>query len=311
LDAFFSAIFDVIKSSGTYEIAVRFAVLLAFCAVGELIAERAGTLNISTEGMILGGAFTAAMVYDHTERVSLGLLAAAGAGLIVAMVHANLSHRMTLNTFVVGLTMNALVFGVVTFLQHRYDPVSNTAHVFKIPGLSSIPLIGRAFFGQRWPLYLIYPLIPLAWFVLYRTRWGLEVRSVGENPQAAHVSGIDVNKRRREGVYISGLTSGLGGGYLLLGQIGLFDNSLVGGRGFIAIAAVIFGGWRLRGAIAGCLLFGTVDSFRTSIQVAGHKVNAELLQSLPYVVTILTVAFFAHRHRPPAALARPFERGLT
>jgi simple sugar transport system permease protein len=308
---FFSAIFDVLKSSGMYEGAVRFAVVLALCAIGELIAERAGTLNISTEGMILGGAFAAAMVDDHTKSVSVGLLAAAGAGLVVAIVHANLSHRLTVNTFVVGLTLNALVFGMVTFLQHRYDPESNRAHIFKIPGLQRIPLVGDAFFGQRWPMYLIYPVVPLAWFVLYRTRWGLEMRSVGENPQAAYVSGIDVNKRRRQGVYVSGVMSGLAGGYLMLGQNPLFDNSIVGGKGFIAIAAVIFGGWTLRGAIAGCVMFGAIDSFRLTLPSTGHNINAELSQALPYIATILTVAIFAHRTRPPAALARPFERGLT
>jgi len=311
MNDFFNAIFDVIKSEATYSSAVRFAALLAFCALGETIAERAGTLNISTEGMILAGAFAAAIGYDWTQNIVVGLLFAMAAGLAVAIVHANLSHRMALNTFVIGLTLNILILGLVTFLNNRYEPSSHAAKVVKIPLLSEIPLVGKAFFGQPWPLYLIYPLIPLSWWLLYRVRWGLEIRSVGENPQAAYVSGIDVNKRRRQGVYISGLFSGLGGGYLLLGQIGRFEEGMVGGKGFIAIAAVIFGGWTLKGAIAGCLMFGAVDSFRISVPVAGHQVNAELLSALPFIVTIVTVSLIAHRSRQPAALARPFERGLT
>jgi simple sugar transport system permease protein len=308
---FFSAIADVMTNDVTYSSAVRFATLLAFCAIGETIAERAGTLNISTEAMILGGAFAAAVGYDITESVTVGLLFSVGSGLSVAAVHANLSHRLTANTFVVGLTLNILVLGLATFLNRNLEPLSRQANTFEVPVLVDIPLLGPALFGQSWPLYLIYPLIPLAWWVLYRTRWGLEVRSVGENPQAADVSGIDVNKRRRQGVYVSGITSGLGGGYLLLGQIGRFEEGMVGGQGFIAIAALIFGGWTLRGAVAGCLVFGAVNSFRLSIPTNGYEVNTELLLALPFIVTIVTVSVFAHRTRQPAALARPFIRGLT
>ena len=308
---FFSALGDVLTSEVTYSGAVRFAALLAFAAVGETIAERAGTLNISLEGMILAGAFSGAVGYDISGSVAVGLLFSMGAGLVVAVVHANMSHRLTANTFVVGLALNILVLGLASFLNRNLEPVSKAAHKFEIPVLADIPLIGEAFFFQPWPLYLIYPLVPFGWWLLYRTRWGLEVRSVGENPQSADVSGIDVNKRRREGLYIAGLTSGLGGGYLLLGQIGRFEESIAGGQGFIAIAAVIFGGWTLRGAIAGCLLFGAVNSFRISLPALGHDVNAEFLSSLPFIVTIATVSIFAHRTRPPRALAQPFVRGLT
>ncbi|MEQ8718556.1 MAG: ABC transporter permease [Acidimicrobiales bacterium] len=307
---FFGAAGDVLSNEVAYEATVRFAALLVFAAVGELIAERAGTLNISVEGMVLGGAFASAVGYDLTGSVSVGLCMAASAGLTVAIVHGNLSHRLTANTFVVGLTLNILLLGLTSFLDSNIEPVSRAAHRFAVPGLADIPLIGGALFEQPWPLYLIYPLVPLCWFVLYRTRWGLDVRAVGENPQSADVSGLDVNKLRRQAVYVSGLTSGLGGGYLVLGQIGRFESTIVGGQGIIAIVAVIFGGWTFRGAIIGCLLFGAVNSFRLTLPTLGHEASPELLSALPFIVTIATVAIFAHRTRQPAALAQPFIRGL-
>ena len=311
MGGFFSAIGDVLTNEVTYSGAMRFAALLAFAAIGETIAERAGTLNISLEGMVLGGAFAGAVGMHLTGSITVGLIFATVVGSLVASVQANMSHRLSANQFVVGLAINTLVLGIASFLNTSIQPVSKAAHRFAIPVVSEIPLVGEAFFYQPWPLYLVYPLIPTAWWLLYRTRWGLEVRAVGENPQAADVSGIDVNKRRRQSIYFAGLTAGLGGGYLVLGQIGRFEDAVVGGQGFIAIAAVIFGGWTMRGVIGGCLLFGTVNSFRLTLPTVGHELNSELLSAAPFIVTIITVSFIAHRTSEPRALARPFVRGLT
>ena len=308
---FLSAVGDVVGNDVSYSGAMRFAALLAFAAVGETIAERAGTLNISLEGMVLGGAFAGAVGMHLSSSVTVGLMFAVVTGIAVAAVQANMSHRLSANQFIVGLALNTLVLGVASFLNTSIQPVSSAAHRFAIPVVSRIPLVGEALFYQPWPLYLVYPMVPGAWWLLYRTRWGLEVRAVGENPQAADVTGIDVNKRRRQSIYVTGLTAGLGGGYLVLGQVGRFEDAIVGGQGFIAIAAVIFGGWTLRGVIAGCLLFGTVNSFRLTLPTVGHELNSELLSAAPFVVTIVTVSFFAYRTREPRALARPFVRGLT
>ena len=308
---FLSAVGDVVGNEVAYSGAMRFAALLAFAAIGETIAERAGTLNISLEGMVLGGAFAGAVGMHLTSSVTVGLMFAIASGIAVAAVQANMSHRLSANQFIVGLALNTLVLGIASFLNTNIQPVSSAAHRFAIPVVTRIPLVGEALFYQPWPLYLVYPMVPGAWWLLYRTRWGLEVRAVGENPQAADVTGIDVNKRRRQSIYVAGLTAGLGGGYLVLGQVGRFEDAIVGGQGFIAIAAVIFGGWTLRGVIAGCLLFGTVNSFRLTLPTVGHELNSELLSAAPFVVTIVTVSFFAYRTREPRALARPFVRGLT
>jgi ABC-type uncharacterized transport system permease subunit len=307
---FFEAFVDIFTSESTYINGALFAALLLFAATGEWVAERAGTINISVEGMLLSGAFTAAVGYDLTQSAVLAILAGICGGLIVAFLQAEMSHRLSADQFVVGLTLNILVFGLTGFLAQEIDPKTTIVATWNIPLLSDIPLFGQALFGQPWPFYLLYVVVPLSAWMVYRTRFGLEVRASGENPQSADVSGIDVNKRRRQAIYWAGLTSGLGGAFLILVQVGQFEDSIVGGRGFIAIAAVIFGGWTIRGTIAGCVLFAGALSFRLSIQGLGYQLNSELLQSLPFLVTIVGMAFFAHRVRPPAALAQPFVRGL-
>lgn len=306
-----NAVWNVLSNEITWSSAMRVAALLLFASCGEWVAERAGTLNISVEGMLLSGAFAAALAYDATGSLAAGMAAGSAAGLVVAAVQANMSHRLSADQFVVGLTLNILVLGLTGFLASELSPTSQAASAFEVPGLVELPLLGPALFGQPVPLYLVYALVPLVWWLVYRTRWGLEVRAVGEDPQAADVSGIRVNARRRQAIYLAGLTSGLGGAYLLLGVVGRFEDSIIGGRGFIAIVAVIFGGWTLRGTVAGCLLFGAVVSFRLSLPQQGFDdVNPELLSAMPYIVTVLAMALFATRVRPPAALTRPFLRGL-
>ena len=310
MSSFSQAVYDIFTSNSTYINAALFGGLLAFAATGEWVAERAGTLNISVEAMLLAGAFTSAVGYDLTDSVVVALVAGVLGGVLVAVVQAEMSHRLAADQFVVGLTLNILIFGLTGFLDREIDPATKTAARWAVPILNKVPLVGKALFGQPWPFYLLYVLIPLSWWLVYRTRWGLELRAAGENPQSADVSGIDVNRRRRQTIYYAGLTSGLGGAFLVFVQVGRFEDSVVGGRGFIAIAAVIFGGWTLRGTILGCVVFAAALSFRLSIQGLGYQVNSELLQALPFLVTILGMALFAHRVRPPAALARPFVRGL-
>jgi simple sugar transport system permease protein len=307
---FFSALGDIASNESAYRNAMIAAVVLLFAASGELIAEKAGTINISVEAMMLAGAFGAA-VGQSKGGVWFGLLLAAGAGLLVSAVQANMSHRLSADQFVVGLVLNVLVLGVVGFLVGSNEPKSSIVKRFEIAGLSKIPVIGPALFDQPWVLYLIYPIVPGVWYLLYRTRWGLEVRAVGEDPNASDVSGLRVNKLRRQTIYLTGMLSGIGGGYFLFARSGRFEDSLIGGRGYIAIAAVIFGGWTLKGSVAGCLAFGLVGSFVLTIPSLGYKsIDPAFLAMAPNVVTIVAMTVFATRVRQPAALARPFIRGL-
>ena len=308
---FLSALGDIATNESAYRNAIIAAVVLLFGASGELIAEKAGTINISLEAMLLAGAFAAAIGVHITHVVAIGMAFGAAAGLVVATIQANMSHRLPADQFVVGLVLNVLVLGLVGFLAPSINPKSSVVHRFGIPLLQRIPLLGPALFDQPWVLYLVYPVVPLVWWLIYRTRWGLEVRAVGEDPNAADVSGLNVNRLRRQTIYLTGVLSGLGGGYFLFARSGRFEESLIGGRGFIAIAAVIFGGWTLKGTVAGCLAFGLVGSFVLTIPSLGYKsIDSSFLAMAPNVVTVVAMAVFAKRVRQPAALARPFIRGL-
>lgn len=301
---------EIVTNGPLYESTFRLAAVLAFAAAGEWVAERAGTINLSIEAMLLGGHFAGAIAYTSVPNVALALLVGALAGMVIAALQAHLSHGLGADQFGIGLTLNILVLGLASYLQSRFDLVTRLSTVVEIPLLSEIPVLGTALFGQRWPMYLIYVVVPVTWYLVMRTTWGLEVRSVGEDPTAADISGIDVNARRRQAVLYAGLLSGVGGAVYLFGQIGRFESTNIGGKGIIAIAAVIFGGWTLRGAIAGCLLFGYVDALRLNLSgILGYGLNSQLLMAMPFLATILVMMLFARRTRQPRALARQFRRG--
>lgn len=309
----FDALGDVLTAEAMYNSTIRFAIVLAFAAVGEWVAERAGTLNISIEAMLIAGAYTAAVAFDRTDNYPLALACGLAAGVLVSMLQANLSHRLTIDQFVVGLTLNLFILGLALFLDSKWEAATSVVKATKIPILSDIPLIGDALFGQPWPMYLIVAVVPVAWWLMFRTRWGLEVRSVGDSPQAADVSGIHVNRRRRQAIAFAGACAGLGGGVLVLGQISIsgYESGHVGLKGIIAIAAVIFGGWTLRGTLLGCVVFGYFFALQQTLPVLGHRINSQLAAALPYIVALTVTAIFAARTRQPRALAQPFVRGLV
>lgn len=304
------ALGSIFSADALYISAFQLSVVFLFAASGEWVAERAGTLNISVEGMVLAGAFGAALGIHWFSAGALGMLVGCAAGMLVALVQANLSHRLTANQFVVGLALNVLVLGLTAYLDTVVDLGRARTSVLRLPGLADIPLVGEALFARPWPAYLAYPLVPVLWYVVFRTRWGLEVRSVGENPQSADVSGIDVNARRRQAILVCGLTAGFGGAFLVLGQVSQFQSNIVNGRGFIAIAAVIFGGWTLRGTVIGCVIFGFVEALTIATPVQGYSIDPFILDAAPYVVALVVMLLFATRVRQPRALARPFIRGL-
>ncbi|MFJ5304260.1 ABC transporter permease [Streptomyces sp. NPDC088350] len=290
---------------------VRLTVPLAFAACGEYVAERAGTMNISVEAMMLGAAFTSIATASATGSATVGLAVGVVTGLVLGFVHGNLSHRVQINTFVVGLVLNALVLGLTSYLITINEFVSHQVGMLSIPLLRDIPIIGGPLFAERWPAFLLLLLVPLTWWLMERSRWGLELRAVGENPQAADVTGIKVNLRRRQALLWCGALAGLGGAYLAVGEVGSFNQNMTAGRGYIVIAAVIFGAWRLGRTLLGCLVFGLSDAMRLALPALGVTLNAQLLVAAPYLLALLAMLMFTTQHREPAALGRPFERGST
>ncbi|KQW10835.1 ABC transporter permease [Streptomyces sp. Root369] len=290
---------------------VRLTVPLAFAACGEYVAERAGTMNISVEAMMLGAAFTSVATASATGSATVGLVAGVVTGLVVGFVHGNFSHRAQINTFVVGLVLNALVLGLTSYLITTNQFASHQVHMLSIPLLQDIPVIGKPLFSERWPAFFLFALVPLTWWLMERSRWGLELRAVGENPQAADVTGIKVNMRRRQALLWCGALAGLGGAYLAVGEVGSFNQNMTAGRGYIVIAAVIFGAWRLGRTLLGCLVFGLSDAMRLALPALGVTLNAQLLVAAPYLLALLAMLLFTTQHREPAALGRPFERGST
>lgn len=284
---------------------------LIFAASGEYMAERAGTLNISIEGMMLAGAFTGIAVASATTNLIFGLLAGVAAGLVVAVIHANFSHRLAANTFVVGLTLDALVLGATDYFATVLKPGPAKFTSVTVPLLSKIPAVGPSIFVQPWPFYLIVIVLPLVWWAVERTNWGLQLRASGENPGAADATGIRVNVRRRQAVYLCGILSGLGGAFLSLCIVGAFNFDMTAGIGYVVIAAVIFGGWTLRGAMLGAVLFGAASAMGLVLPTLGASVNPQLLLALPYAAALVAMVFLAKFQRAPAALAQPFTRGVS
>ncbi|WP_456698509.1 ABC transporter permease [Aeromicrobium sp. P5_D10] len=301
----FSDDLSTILSSG-----MRLTAPLALAACGEYLAHRAGAINISVEGMMLGAAFGSVAAASATGSASTGLVAGALVGLVIAIIHGNLVHRAHINTFVVGLVLNALVLGLTTFLIAINTFASHQVSKIDIPLLSDIPIIGEALFTGRWPMYLLLLIIPLTWWLVERSRWGLELRAVGEDPIAADLTGIEVNKRRRQALMWCGLLAGLGGAYLAVGEVGSFNQNMTDGRGYIVIAAVIFGGWRLGRTILGCILFGLADALRLALPSMGLTLDSNLLIATPYVLAIVVMLMFASSKREPRALGQPFQRTI-
>ncbi|EFC78850.1 ABC transporter permease [Parafrankia sp. EUN1f] len=291
--------------------AIRLAAPLGFAACGEYLAERAGTMNISIEAMMITGAFTAVAASSATGSATLGLVVGALAGLLLGLIHGNMSHRLVVNTFIVGLTLNVLALGATSFFNESLELTGHQVAQVSIPVLRDIPLVGEPLFVQRWPVYLLLGLVPLTWWLVERTRWGLELRAVGENPQGADVTGIAVNLRRRQALLWCGLFAGLGGAHLAVGAVGSFNDNMTAGRGYLVIAAVIFGAWRLRGTIVGVALFGLADALRLALPAVGVQINSQLLIVAPYLLALLAMVLVLRRTRQPMALGTPFVRGIV
>jgi ABC-type uncharacterized transport system permease subunit len=285
--------------------ATVFTITLAFGALGELISQRAGAVNVSVEAMMLGSAFAATVVAQRVGGV-VGLLAGIGAGVLVAAVQAALSHYWRADQFVIGLALNILVLGLTSFFLEKVTMKPQTPTLWAVPLLHQLPVVGESLFTRSWISYLIIPVVPLSWLLLFRTRWGLQARSVGEDSASAELAGVRVGRRRREAVLICGIGAGMAGAHLALGDVGTFTQNMTAGTGFIVIAAVLFGGWSIRGTLYGCVLFGMAQALRLALPAFGIDITPDFLISAPYLLALTALFVVRRRGRQPECLGRPF-----
>jgi len=296
--------------------AVSLSVPLVFGALGGVIGERVGVVNVAIEGQLLLGAFSAALLSSITGNPFIGLIGAMVGGVLVSFVLAAFAIKYLVDQVIVGVVLNVLVSGLTGFLYGALlapnEDALNRPERFtriQIPGLSEIPIVGPVLFNQTFIVYLMFITVALVAWGLYRTRWGLRLRAVGEHPQAADTVGIKVNASRFWNVSLAGAIAGIGGAYFTLVSVPQFGKDMTAGLGFIALAAVIFGRWDPIRATLAALLFGFATNLQNLLTVLKTPIPSEFMLMLPYVVTILAVAGFAGQIRGPAAAGKPYIKG--
>jgi simple sugar transport system permease protein len=293
---------------------LHFAVPLMLAASGELVSEAAGVLNLSLEGMMLVAAFFAVWGTALTGNPWLGLLLAVISGVVFAAGQAVLSVRLRANQLVAGIGLNILALGVTTFLNRETfgalsrELVPGFGHL-DIPGLSTLPVIGAGLFQQELVVYVGVILLAVIWFVLRFTAFGLACKAVGDDPRSADWAGIAVSRIRTIAILIAGGMAGVAGTLISVGDIRTFTEGMTNGAGYLAIAAIIFGGWRLWPTVGACILFGGAMALQFQFSADTSPVPTAVLLMLPYVLALLSVAGFVGRQVPPAALTIPFFGG--
>jgi general nucleoside transport system permease protein len=307
---------DSVFSVGLLAATLRFATPLAFAAMGGIFCERSGVINIGLEGMMLAGAFFGVVVAAETGQWELGILGAMGAGGALALIHAFFCIHLRADQIISGFAINFLALGLTGYLFRSVYGTRGTPELperipdVKLGFIQDVPYFGDIFGQLSLMIWLMFLTVLLSWVVLFKTPLGLRIRSVGEHPKAADTLGISVFKIRYAAVIVSGLLAGLGGAYLSFGFGGTFNENMTAGRGYIALAAVIFGNWRPFGAFGACLLFGFSSALALRLQgsplLPSDLASANLLQTLPYVLTLVALVGVIGRSRGPAAAGRPY-----
>ena len=305
---------EAVVTTGLVASMLRFATPLAFAAIGGIINERAGVVNIGLEGMMLAGAFFGIWATAWSGSWEVGLLMAMVFGGAFALVHAFFSIHLRADQIVVGFAINFLALGLTGYLfRDIYGTQGTPSDIDRIPSvhlsfIEGIPFIGEVFGNLSLMIWLMFALLILSWVVIFRTPIGLRLRAVGEHPRAADTVGISVYGIRYVAVIVSGMLAALGGAYLSVGFTGTFNENMSAGRGYIALAAVIFGKWNPFGAFAACLLFGFASALSIPLQREAD-ISANLLSTLPYVLTLVALVGVIGRSVGPAAVGRPYTKG--
>jgi len=291
------------------------AVPLTLGALSGILCERSGVINIAIEGMMLMGAMVATLVGTITGSLWVGLAAAIAAAALLGLVHAVLSIKYRADQIISGTAINIFATGMTSYVSQKfmnvYQEQLNNPGIFKpiaIPVLSNIPFFGQLLFNQNIFFYIMFILLALLTFGLFSTRWGLRTRSVGEHPRAADTLGINVFRTRYIAVLLGAMVAGIGGAYFTLGSVGAFNEVMTAGRGFISLAAMLFGNYVPFGAFGAGMLFGFADSLASRFAILGVNIPSEFLLMMPYVVTMIVLAGVVGRSRVPAADGVPYKK---
>lgn len=291
---------------------IRLATPYLYATIGETFGQRSGLLNLGVDGIMLMGAYAAFFTTFTTGSPGLGLLAAIVVGGIMGTAMAFFSVTLKAEQGISGIGVYLFGLGMSNLLFRKMlgtvETVSGFAPIH-IPILSDLPVIGPIFFNHNALVYAAFALVPISWFVLNKTTLGLKIRAVGENPEAADALGVSVERVRYLAETVGGALAGIAGASLSIALLNVFQQNLTNGMGFIAVALVYFGRWRMVGALAGSMLFSIVNALQLWMQVLGVPVPPDFALMMPYVLTIVVLAFTAGRVRAPAALSKPFERG--
>lgn len=283
-------------------------------AYSGVLSERAGVVNIAIEGMMLMGAMMGALVGSLTQSAWWGLVGAIVAAVLLALLHGWLSIKYKVDQIISGTVINIFATGMTSyisskFMQH-YEYLNGTP-IFPrtpIPGLADIPLIGPIFFNTNFFVYSVFALLIILQLAIFKTRWGLRLRSVGEHPKAADTLGINVIRTRYMAVILSGVVAGIAGAFFTVGSIGRFEEMMTAGKGFIGLAAMIFGNWSPIGAFGAGLLFGSFESLGPSLSLLGSKIPSQFVGMLPYIATMVILAGVVGRGQMPAADGTPYTK---
>lgn len=302
--------------SSVIELTVTGSVPLVLGSLSALLCERSGVVNIAIEGQFLFGAFASVITASTTGSVWAGAVAGCLGGALMCSLLAVFANRYLIEQVVLGVVLNLLASGITGFLYDRLMSTDansyNVPHTFgtwTIPGLSDIPIVGKALFAQNVLVYLTYLLVPVVWFLLFRTRWGLRTRAVGEHPTAADTVGIKVVGLRYRNVITAGLLSGLGGVWLTLGTNAVFGKDMASGKGYIALAALIVGRWTPLGSLGAAVLFGFATELNLVLSSLNTPIPGAFLSMAPYLLTVCVVAALGGLSRPPAASGKPYVKG--
>jgi ABC-type uncharacterized transport system permease subunit len=291
---------------------IRLATPYLYASIGEMFGQLSGVLNLGVDGIMLMGAFSGFYVAYMTGNPWLGLLTAIIVGGLMGLSMAFISVTMKAQQGISGIGLYLFGLGVSDLLFEQTLGSIRTVSGFQqvhIPYLSDIPYIGEIFFRQNILVYGAFALVPISWFFLNKTTWGLKIKSVGQNPAAADAMGVSVVGVRYVAEIIGGILAGVAGASLSISLLNVYQQNLTFGMGFIAVALVYFGGWTPVGMLLGSLLFSLVNAFQLWIQVKGVPISPDFANMLPYLLTILALVFAVRKVNQPAALSRPFERG--